>query len=383
MKVWDLPTRLFHWFLVFAYIGVFYTSYSEWLLEYHTIAGYIILGLVIFRLVWGFTGNRYARFSEFLKGWSNFKSVLSDYLRFKFPRYLGHNPVVGWAVVFMLIATALISITGIITYSGEENRGLWAGVFTYYTATSARAIHTFLAYTMVVVIVGHICMALFHDFILRENIILSMITGTKEDPESWSERVSHMQPGEGRSFVRLLVWIFVAIMGGLGLIYLPPEGGETDFSRMKPPGVLDEEGFAVELKPNQVWLEECATSCHSAYHPTLLPADSWRNIFSSLDDHFGEDVTLDENTRKEILDFLTAASAEHSTTEASSKMLYSIKANQIPIRITEVPYWKWKHAEISEDTFRKKSVMSKSNCVACHPGAEIGSFEDKDIHIPN
>lgn len=383
IKIWDLPTRLFHWLLVLAYIGVFYTSYSEWLLEYHTIAGYIALGLTIFRILWGFVGNQYARFSGFLKGWGEVKRFISDTVKLKPPRFIGHNPAVGWAVVFMLLSTAVITITGIIVFSGEENRGFWGGIFTFGTAEYARGVHIFLAYTMIVVIVGHICMALCHDFILRENIILTMITGTIEDTESWSERVSHIPPGKGHSAVMLFVWIFVTIIGGLGLVYLPPEGGETDFSNAAPPRVLDNKGYAIELKINQIWKDECATSCHGTFFPTLLPAESWRRIMGSLNDHFGDIATLDKNVQQEIQDFLIASSAERSTAESSRKMLYSIKANEIPLRVTDVPYWKYKHARLSEDIFKKKSVASKSNCVACHPGAEVGSFEDKDISIPN
>lgn len=382
IKVWDLPTRLFHWLLVLAYMGVFYTSYSEWLLEYHTAAGYTALGLVVFRFLWGFTGNHYARFSEFLKGWGDVKSFLRDTVKLKPLRYLGHNPAVGWAVVFMLLSTAIITVTGIIVFSGEENRGFWAGMFTFPAAEFVRSIHVYLAYTMVVVIIGHICAALFHDFILRENIILSMITGTKEDSELWGRRVSHMQSREGRSVARLLVLSLVTIMGGLGLVYLPPGRG-SDFSKMRPPKVINEKGYAIGVNMNKIWKEECATSCHSAFYPSLLPARSWKKILDSLDDHFGDNVTLDEKSRKEILDFLIASSAERSTAESSRKMLYSIRANEIPARVTDVAYWKYKHAKISEEVFKRNTIMSKGNCIACHPGAGIGSFEDEDINIPN
>jgi cytochrome b len=69
VKVWDIPTRLFHWCLVAAFTAAYFTSGSEWYLEYHTIAGYCALALIAFRLFWGFAGNRHARFSSFLKGW--------------------------------------------------------------------------------------------------------------------------------------------------------------------------------------------------------------------------------------------------------------------------------------------------------------------------
>lgn len=382
IKVWDIPTRLFHWLLVGAYIGAFFTSESEWYLEYHTVAGYIAFGLVGFRVLWGFSGNKYARFSDFIKGWGPVKDYIAKTARLKPPRYLGHNPAVGWIVLFMFLLTVAIAVSGIITYAGEEGRGFFAWYFSYETAVYAGMVHLFLTKFVILMIVVHVCAALFHDFILKENIILSMVTGTKEDAESWQERVSHLKPDEGRSVLRLGVWVFVAVMGGVGLIYLPPEG-EQSASELGLPKIIDEKGVAAEFAPNETWKAECAASCHNAFHPTLLPAQSWNKLSEGLSDHFGDDVTLDEETKKEIFDYLIASSAEHSTSEASIKILRSIKKGDVPIRITEVPYWKVKHSEIKEEVFARKSVVSKSNCVACHPGSEVGSFEDKDIRIPN
>ncbi|MBI5467782.1 MAG: cytochrome b/b6 domain-containing protein [Deltaproteobacteria bacterium] len=381
IRVWDIPTRLFHWMLVAAYAGAFFTSESEWFLEYHTIAGYIILGLVTFRVLWGFTGNRYSRFGDFVKGFKEVGSFVKEAVRLKPPRYLGHNPAVGWVVVFMLVLTIVIVFTGIATYGGEENRGALAGVISFEAANAARKVHLILADIAIAAIITHICAALFHDFVLKENIILSMITGTKEDPESWSERVEHLKPEDAPSAARLAVWIVVTVLGGFALIYLPPEGRGA-FTGRETVQVLDDLGFAVLLKPDPVWKDECATSCHSGFHPTLLPAASWEKIMGSLQDHYGEDVSLDDASRAEILKFLLSASAERSTTEASRKILNSIPKDRVESRITEVPYWVAKHEDIKEEVFKRKSVMSKSNCVACHPGAEAGSFEDKDIRIP-
>lgn len=384
IKVWDAPTRVFHWLLAASYLGLFFTAQNERLLEYHAAAGYVALGLTVFRIFWGFTGNQYARFSQFIKGWQAVKSDISHMTRLSPQRLLGHNPAVGWIALFMLAMTLAGTITGIIIYSGEESRGLWAGLFTYNAAVYARAVHEVIAYAAIAVIVLHICAALVHDFIMRENIILTMITGTEEDNESWQNRVSHMPPfqaREGRPLLRLFVLISVTISGGLALLYLPPEG-KSDMSSIKQVKALDERGFARQVKPNAAWKEECAASCHEAFHPTLLPAASWDRIMANLSDHFGEDADLPPAVKREISAFLAASSAERSTTEASKKILYSIEAGSIPMRVTETPYWVDKHSGLTEDIYKRPSIASRSNCKACHPGAEAGSFEDRDIGIP-
>lgn len=382
IKVWDLPTRLFHWSLVVAYIVVIFTSHDESFLEYHVYVGYLILGLAIFRVLWGFVGNRYARFSGFVKGWAEVRSFSAQLSRLKIPRYLGHNPAVGWVVLVILGITLAITVTGIITYGGEENRGIFAGVFPFGMAMTARAAHEWLTYCVIAVIVGHICAALLHDFVLKENIILSMITGAKEDQESWSGRVEHLRPEEGHSGPKLVVYMLATLLGGLAMLYLPPEG-RSDPASIHQPRLIDEKGFAVQLVLNSVWKEECA-ECHIAFHPTLMSAASWKRIMAGLDDHFGDIIELDDATRREIEAFLVSASAEYSTTEASRKLLYSIDpAEPALLRITDVPYWKEKHSDIKDDIFKRKSVVSRSNCTACHSWAESGSFEDRDIRLPD
>jgi len=384
VRVWDIPTRLFHWSLVAAFAGAFFTSGTEWFLEYHTVFGYIALGLVVFRIFWGFAGNRYARFSDFVGGWRRVRDYLRQVASLKPPRYLGHNPAVGWVVLFMLLMTAAIVATGIITYSGEEGRGFWAGLVTRDTGIFFREIHDFLTGLAIVVIVIHVSAALFHDFILKENIILSMVTGTKEDPATWSDRVGHMRPQDKPSPLRLVALIFAAILVGLGVRFLPPQERKIKFTGgvSEQVKVVTPKGFTVRVKPDPKWKEECSP-CHNAFHPTLLPAASWKRIMDGLNDHFGEDVTLDPATRLEILDYLVSSSAERSTTEASKKLMASIKKGEEPLKITDIPYWKDKHSEISPDVFKRKSVGSEANCLACHPGADAGSFEDKDIHVPD
>ncbi len=384
VRVWDIPTRLFHWSLVAAFAGAFFTSGTEWFLEYHTVFGYIALGLVVFRILWGFAGNRYARFSDFVGGWRRVRDYLRQAATLKPPRYLGHNPAVGWVVLFMLIMTVSLVATGIITYSGEEGRGFWAGLITRDTGIFFREIHDFLAALALAVIVIHVSAALFHDFILKENIILSMVTGTKEDPATWSERVGHMRPVDRPSSLRLVALIFAAILIGLGVRFLPPQERKIRFTGevSEQVKVVTPKGYTARIKPDPKWKEECSP-CHNAFHPTLLPAASWKRIMDGLNNHFGEDVSLDPATRREILDYLVSSSAERSTTEASKKLLASIKKGEVPLKITGIPYWRDKHSEISADVFKRKSVGSEANCLACHPGAAVGSFEDKDVHVPD
>ena len=136
------------------------------------------------------------------------------------------------------------------------------------------------------------------------------------------------------------------------------------------------------LKPvtNQTYKETCG-ECHFAYQPELLPSESWLKILNQLDNHFGEGIETDPDTIKNILDDLTTNGAENSSAERSVKIMRCL-GGQVPIRITDIPYIRKKHHELDPAIFKRKSIGSLSNCIACHTTAENGIYDDDDVKIP-
>jgi hypothetical protein len=145
--------------------------------------------------------------------------------------------------------------------------------------------------------------------------------------------------------------------------------------------VLNRKSVYKPVVLNSKFKTEC-TSCHMAYLPGLLPARSWEKMMTTLDNHFGEDASLDEKTKKEILDFLILNSSDKAYGRRGTKILATISSNDAPLRISETAYFNRKHDEISPAIFKRKSIGSKANCLACHKGAESGNFEEDDVIIP-
>ena len=119
VPIWDCPTRAFHWLLVLAVVVSYVTGGEEgWQFVVHTVSGYVVTLLLVFRLIWGVIGSPRSRFRDFVHG----RQVVGDYVRRLFaldpPRYVGHNPVGGWMVVLMLIVLSLTVLTGL--FSGEK-----------------------------------------------------------------------------------------------------------------------------------------------------------------------------------------------------------------------------------------------------------------------
>jgi hypothetical protein len=116
---------------------------------------------------------------------------------------------------------------------------------------------------------------------------------------------------------------------------------------------------------------ECS-GCHMAFPPGLLPAASWKKIMSGLDKHFGTDASLSAPDTTEITNYMVKYASNRWT------------ANTAPGRITEGEWFKSKHlsGEIDPAVWKRESVKSKSNCMACHSGADKGNFDERSIKIP-
>lgn len=136
------------------------------------------------------------------------------------------------------------------------------------------------------------------------------------------------------------------------------------------------------IKPvnNSLYKEKCG-ACHFAYQPELLPGASWMKILTNLDDHFGESIELDDDSKKVISDYLKSNSAEYSSAKRAVKIMRSL-GDHVPTRITNTPYIREKHHELNPEVLKRESIASLSNCIACHTTAEEGIYEDDDVKIP-
>jgi len=133
---------------------------------------------------------------------------------------------------------------------------------------------------------------------------------------------------------------------------------------------------------NPTYKEICG-ECHFAYQPELLPSGSWEKILAGLSDHNGEEIEIDQESKKIIYEYLKANGAENSSAKPAVKIIKSLRG-QTPMRITDVPYIRHKHEDddIPADAFTRKSVGSMSNCIACHTTAENGIYDDDNVVIP-
>src|SRR5450830_1248989 len=177
--IWDLPTRLFHWTLALSFVGAWLTSESDPWLGVHVFLGYLMLGLVVFRVIWGVMGSHYARFSSFWFGPQAALTYVREMLKNKAARHVGHNPAGSLAIYLLLLLTGVIGVTGIFTLGGEERQGLAAGVLSIAQGQALKPLHEWAATAMLLLVFGHIAGVVVESFLHKENLARSMVTGTK------------------------------------------------------------------------------------------------------------------------------------------------------------------------------------------------------------
>ncbi len=143
----------------------------------------------------------------------------------------------------------------------------------------------------------------------------------------------------------------------------------------------DHDGSHLKPVNNPIYEAKCG-ECHFLYQPELLPSASWMKILDQpLDDHFGEEIELDPDSKKIISNYLKSNGAENSSAKRAVKIIRSL-GNHVPMRITDTPYIREKHHELDPEVLKRKSIGSLSNCIACHTTAEKGIYEDDNVKIP-
>jgi hypothetical protein len=117
------------------------------------------------------------------------------------------------------------------------------------------------------------------------------------------------------------------------------------------------------------------------FPPQFLPKRSWQKLVETLEDHFGENASLDDAQRQAVLGYLLAHAADSPQAgREGQKFARSIAAEQTPLRITDTPRWMKEHRKVRAEQWQDPMIKSKANCLACHPGAEQGVYEEAKGH---
>jgi cytochrome b len=168
--IYDLPTRIMHWSFALLFIVAFCIAKivddENPLFSYHMLAGLMLGGMVVLRLIWGLVGSKYARFSSFALYPQDLIHYIKGILVGDKKRWSGHNPASSWATLAMLFFALMLAITGILMTSGHKE--------TY------EDVHELFANGFLVTVVFHILGLVLHTLKYRDDLAMSMVHGKKE-----------------------------------------------------------------------------------------------------------------------------------------------------------------------------------------------------------
>lgn len=226
--VFDVPVRMFHWLMAIFFVTAIVIANTadddSAIFSYHMMAGMMIGVLLVFRIIWGFIGSTYARFSTFMLKPSQLFGYFREVIGSKTTRYLNHNPASSFAAVLMFIAVIGLMVSGYMMV-GEGQK-------------SAKEIHEIFAQLFVVTVIAHIIGVVYHQIRHRDGMITSMFDGKKEPVKGQHPNSSR---GKGAGVVLLLIvvgfmWFLNANFDsntrilnvfGTELLLAEPEDGES------------------------------------------------------------------------------------------------------------------------------------------------------------
>lgn len=171
IKVWSPFVRLCHWALVAAFFTAFYFRDSEWYRLVHISAGYTAGAILVARIIWGFVGTGYERFSAFPPDVPTGIKYAISFFAGHAKRYIGHNPAGSLVIYAMLVVGILTVVSGIAVYNDA---------YLPFDSSLLEKLHEYPAWAWVVLVVAHISGVIVESILHRENLIVAMISGYKK-----------------------------------------------------------------------------------------------------------------------------------------------------------------------------------------------------------
>lgn len=188
VKIWDVPTRVFHWLIVAAMAFLWWSGETGGLaMEWHMLIGVGVLALVLFRLLWGLIGSDTARFNQFLKSPKSAIHHLFELPQRKSAYHAGHNALGGWVVVVILGLLLVQSMTGLFASDDILVDGPLKSLVKSSTSETLTSIHHLVFNVLLLVAVVHIAAVLFYRFYKQTNLIKAMVLGNADWPADQSK----------------------------------------------------------------------------------------------------------------------------------------------------------------------------------------------------
>ncbi|MDU0353066.1 cytochrome b/b6 domain-containing protein [Paraglaciecola aquimarina] len=220
--VWDLPVRLFHWILAISLVVQWFTAeVIENAMDFHFYLGYFILGLIIFRLIWGFIGTKYAKFSSFIAGPKAMLAYLRALMNREDTSTIGHNPVGGLMLPLVLTLVGIQAVTGLFTSDDIVHSGPYYDSVSSSVQKTLQWLHHQTFSFLWIFVAIHIVAILWYKFALKHDLIRPMFNGKKV--------VTEQQAIANSQLLKAVILMVVVAVFVYWLVEINPPIPEDDF----------------------------------------------------------------------------------------------------------------------------------------------------------
>ncbi len=181
VRVWDLPTRIFHWLLLASVAGLYITSELEGdAMRLHFLLGYNVLTLLLFRFIWGVVGGYWSRFVNFVPTPTKLLAYIRA-IRTKEPTsHVSHNPFGALSVLTMLLLLLIQVLTGFMSDDEASNTGPWTSFVPNSWIELATEYHAEVGQVLLLFVIGmHVVSIFYYKFIQHDDLVTPMINGDK------------------------------------------------------------------------------------------------------------------------------------------------------------------------------------------------------------
>jgi cytochrome b len=209
IPVWDWPVRAFHWsIVVLVIVSIVTAKMGGNAMEWHVRSGFTILALVLFRILWGFVGNRHARFASFVAGPGRVIAYMKSFASGEKSWHVGHNPLGSWSVVALLLVLLVQASTGLFSNDDIATDGPLVKLISKDLSDTITGYHHRNAWILYALVGVHLCATLFYQFGLKQNLIGPMVTGGKMVPRHVSHAAAE-GAGSAKALVLLALCAFI------------------------------------------------------------------------------------------------------------------------------------------------------------------------------
>lgn len=220
IPIWDLPHRLFHWLLAISVAAAYITAKlgGEWI-DWHGRLGIFILGLLTFRIIWGFVGSTHSRFVTFFPTLPR----LLAYLKGRW-QGIGHNPLGALSALALLTAVAVQVGTGLFANDDIAFEGPLFDVIDKPFSDKLTSWHNTTFNFLLALIVLHVLAIFFYRWVKKNNLVKPMVTGKKEIPVALAESITTNHASGTARFIWSIVISGTVVWGvsdGITRLYSP------------------------------------------------------------------------------------------------------------------------------------------------------------------